>query len=467
MEVARLDAALQQIVRQVLGHLLRQGGDEDPLADLLAPPDLVQQVVDLVLGRAQLDLGVDEVGRPDQLLGDLRGMPQLERPRGGRDEDQLRHLLEELVEAERAVVERRREPEAVVDERLLARAVALVHPADLRHCLVRLVDEDDEVLLEVIEQRERMGARPTALEDARVVLDPVAEAELLHHLEVVFGALPDAMRLEHPSLSLEVLDLLLELVPDLLDRALDCRLGRDVLRRGPDREVVEPREDLPRDRVEVGDLLHLVAEEGDPVGRLLVRGLHLDDVALDAEAATPEHRVVAHVLRVDQLPQDEVAVVLGAHLEVGHPVAPLLRRSQAVDAGHRRDDDHVAPGEERRSRGEPEPRDVVVLGRVLLDVEVGLRDVCLGLVVVVVGDEVLDGVVWEELAELVAELGGQRLVVRDDQRGLLNLLDDPGHRGRLAGAGRAEERLVALAREEPCGELLDRTRLVAGGRVVG
>ena len=54
--------------------------------------------------------------------------------------------------------------------------------------------------------------------------------------------------------------------------------------------------------------------------------------------------------------------------------------------------------------------------RVLLDVEVGLRDVRLGLVVVVVRDEVLDRVAGEELAELVAELRGERLVVRDHER---------------------------------------------------
>ena len=62
-----------------------------------------------------------------------------------------------------------------------------------------------------------------------------------------------------------------------------------------------------------------------------------------------------------------------------------------------------------------QPVDVVVPRRVLLDVEVGLWDVRLGLVVVVVGDEVLDGVVGEELPELVAELRGQGLVVRDDR----------------------------------------------------
>jgi hypothetical protein len=45
---------------------------------------------------------------------------------------------------------------------------------------------------------------------------------------------------------------------------------------------------------------------------------------------------------------------------------------------------------------------------VLLDERVGPRDVGLGLVVVVVGDEVLDGVVREELGELVRELRGER-----------------------------------------------------------
>ena len=126
----------------------------------------------------------------------------------------------------------------------------------------------------------------------------------------------------------------------------------------------------------------------------------------------------------------------------------------------------VAPREQVRRRRVPEPVDVVVARAVLLDVEVGLRDVRLGLVVVVVGDEVLDRVVREELAELVAELRGERLVVRDHERRPLDLLDDPGHRRRLAGAGRAEQRLVALARARARRRASRSPRLVAGRRVV-
>ena len=118
-----------------------------------------------------------------------------------------------------------------------------------------------------------------------------------------------------------------------------------------------------------------------------------------------------------------------------------------------------------RGRRVPQPVDVVVPRRVLLDVEVGLRDVRLRLVVVVVGDEVLDGVRREELAELVAELRGERLVVRDHERRPADLLDRPRHRRRLAGARRADERLEALAGQEALGERLDRARLVAGRAV--
>ena len=240
---------------------------------------------------------------------------ELERARCRGDEHELLHLPEELVEAERPVVERGREAEPEVDERLLARAVALVHPAELRHRLVRLVHEADEVVGKVVDEGERVRADGAALERTRVVLDPAAEAELLHHLEVVLRALPDPVRLEHPPLVLEPRHLLLELRAQVVDRPLDRRARRHVLGRRPDDEVVEVRVHLAGERVEARDLLHLVAEERDAVRRLHVRRLDLDDVALHAEAPAAEHGVVADVLALDQLAQHLVAVLRLPHVE--------------------------------------------------------------------------------------------------------------------------------------------------------
>ena len=111
--------------------------------------------------------------------------------------------------------------------------------------------------------------------------------------------------------------------------------------------------------------------------------------------------------------------------------------------------------------------DLLVDRRVLLDVEVAARDVGLGLVVVVVGDEVLDRVVGEEGPELVAQLRRQRLVVGDHQRRALDRLDHARHRHRLAGPGRAQQRLEALALLDALGQRGDRPRLVGGGREDG
>src|SRR5204862_160909 len=50
VQIAHLDAELQEVVREVLGHLLGEGGDQDPLVLLRALADLVHQVVDLPVG---------------------------------------------------------------------------------------------------------------------------------------------------------------------------------------------------------------------------------------------------------------------------------------------------------------------------------------------------------------------------------------------------------------------------------
>jgi hypothetical protein len=142
------------------------------------------------------------------------------------------------------IVHRRREAEAVVDQRLLARAVALVHTAELRHRLMRLVDEDDEVVREVVDQRVGRRARGAAVEDPRVVLDPGAEAHLLEHLHVVLGALAQTVRLQQLALALELLAALAQLVLHLDDRALHDVVGRYVMGRGPDVDMAEVVVDL-------------------------------------------------------------------------------------------------------------------------------------------------------------------------------------------------------------------------------
>src|SRR5581483_9468645 len=50
-----------------------------------------------------------------------------------------------FLELKRPVVERRRQAEAEFDERFLARPIALVHAAELRHRHVRFVDDEQRI----------------------------------------------------------------------------------------------------------------------------------------------------------------------------------------------------------------------------------------------------------------------------------------------------------------------------------
>ena len=330
-----------------------------------------------------------------------------------------------------------------------------------------LVDDEHEVLGEVVEQAVGRAAAAAAVDVHRVVLDARAGPDLAHHLHVVGGAHPQALGLEQLALLLEGRELVLQLELDALDRPLHPGRAGDVVGGREDVELVVVGDHLAGHRVQRHQPLDLVAEELHPHGVLLVDREDLEGVAPDPEGAAGEGEVVAGVLDLHEPAQHAVAVHLLADLEAQHPVDVLLRGAEAVDAGDRRDHDDVATGEQRVGRRVPQPLDLLVDRGVLLDVGVRLRDVGLGLVVVVVGDEVLDRVVREEHPQLVGELGGEGLVRLHHQHRPLQLLGHPGDRRRLAGAGGAEQHDVLLAPVDALGDLRDRRRLVTRRGVVG
>jgi len=75
--------------------------------------------------------------------------------------------------------------------------------------------------------------------------------------------------------------------------------------------------------------------------------------------------------------------------------------------------------------------------------------------------------VGEEITELRIELRGKRLVVRDDQRRFLHLLNDVGHRERLAGSGDTHQQLLFLPGLQVRDNFVDRLRLISGGLELG
>ena len=111
--------------------------------------------------------------------------------------------------------------------------------------------------------------------------------------------------------------------------------------------------------------------------------------------------------------------------------------------------------------------DVLVDGGVFFDVRIGARHVGFGLVVIVVTDEVFDGVVREQAGEFAVKLRGKGLVGRQDQGGLLHLRHDRGHGVGFARSRHAQQRLVGQPLINSARQFVYGLRLITGGFEVG
>ena len=428
-----------QVAGQALGHALGERRHQHAAALPRHLANFAQQVVHLIGGRADDDLRVEQARGADDLLHHLLGALHLVGPGRGGDVDGLRDALLKFMELQGTVVERRRQAEAVVHQRALAGGVAVVHGAYLRDGGVRFVDEEDEVLGKVIQQRERRFPGRAAVEVAGIVLDAGAVADLAQHFDVVARALFKALRFKQFSLGPEFVQTIVEVIFNVLDAALQFVARGGVVRSGKDHHVGEVAEHVAGDDLHLGDALDLVAKQFDAQGFFVGgSGDDLHHVAAHAEGTAFLLKVVALVLYLHKPAQKLVAVDDHALAQRDGETLVLLRVAQTIDAAYRSDDDHVAPLGQPRGGAVAHAVDLVVDGGVLFDEGVRGRDVRLGLVVVVIADEVAHGVFGEKLAEFPGQLRRQRLVVGDDQRRAAEVFDDVGHGEGLARAGDAQ-----------------------------
>ena len=236
----------------------------------------------------------------------------------------------------------------MLGERDLTRAVTLVHAADLRHGHVALIDDAQEVLREVVDERIRRFAGRAAVHVPRVVLDAGAEPHRLEHLQIVVHAHLQPLGLEQLALVLELLQTFAQLVADGAERAVHLRARRHVMRRRPDGQRLVFVQHLACDMVDLGDGLDLVAPEVDAHGVVGIRREHVERVAPHAERAAFQLVVVAVVLDVYEVVDDVVAIhlLLLVH-EHGH-ARVVHRAADAVDARHAGHHDAVAPRQQSR-----------------------------------------------------------------------------------------------------------------------
>ena len=117
----------------------------------------------------------------------------------------------------------------------LARAVPMIHAVQLRYGLMALIEKHQRVVRQVVEQGGGRFARQTPREVPRVVLDSMAVADLLHHLEIEHGALIEPLRFDLLALLFELRAPPRQLLANAVHGGELCLFGHDIVRLGIDR----------------------------------------------------------------------------------------------------------------------------------------------------------------------------------------------------------------------------------------
>ncbi len=323
------------------------------------------------------------------------------------------------------------------------------------------VDDGEEVTGEKVDQRVGPGTGRAATGMAGVILDAIAVAHLLHHFQIEGGPHLQALRFEELALALQLRDAFVELLADRSHGNAHFIRRSHIVPGSKNGHLADRLDCLSRGRIEAGHAVDLVAEELDPERILGIGGAELHRIAAHSELAPAQFVIVALVLHLHQPGEERLAGEEHPGLHGADHTLVVLRGTEAINAGDTRHHDDIPAGEEGTGRRQAQALDFLVHAGVFLDVGIRPGDVGFRLVVIEVGDEVLHGILREELLELAVELGRQGLVVGEDQRRAVERLDDIGHGEGLPGTGHAQEGGVILPGTDPPDQLLDRLGLIA------
>src|SRR5262249_53059502 len=191
----------------ILCHALGESSNKHTLLACGPGFDLLDQIIDLPLDWADLNLGIDETGRADDLLNHLRANAQLPFGGGGRDEDRVADFRPELFGRQRPIVPRARQAKTIINEGVLARSIAEIHALQLWQRHVRFIDEGHETVLpeppyKVVDQCLWCLPGQPPVQNSRIVLNAVAVAHFLEHFDIETGALVKTLSFKQFALTL-------------------------------------------------------------------------------------------------------------------------------------------------------------------------------------------------------------------------------------------------------------------------
>ena len=171
----------------------------------------------------------------------------------------------------------------------------------------------------------------------------------------------------------------------------------------------------------------------------------INRVAAHAKFAACEFQIIALVLHPHQLGDGFTLRDFVARAQDKTHFHITLGRADAVNRTDRGHDDGVAPLQHAFGGRQAHLLNLLVDRRVFFNEQIALRHIGLGLVVVVIADEILDGVIRKKFAKLAIKLRRQGFIGRKNDGRPARAGNDIGHGVGFARARHAQQGLKTLA----------------------
>ena len=280
-----------------------------------------------------------------------------------------------------------------------------------------LINYGKKVIREIIDKTFRGRAGGTSGKRARIVLDSIAVAKFAHHFDIIFSALAKTLRFEEFVVRLEIGETIREFRFDASEGGAKFILAHDELPGGSNDGDRDRRTEMSSDRVKIANRVDIITKILDTDCACFVGWEDIKSITADSKHSRGEIKIVTCILRFDETFGETRARERFRGVDAHSEVSIFLAFAESVDAADGRDDNNIAPADEGIRGREAVALDFFVNRGVFFDVSIGLGDVCLRLVVVVVGDKILHGIIREKSLKLSKKLCGESLIVREDKNG--------------------------------------------------
>ena len=214
--------------------------------------------------------------------------------------------------------------------------------------------------------------------------------------------------------------------------------------------------------IETDNFFYFIAKKRNPIGKIVVRQMHVHRIALHPKSSPIEIRRGSAIQTLHQTIQQRIPRNHFSLTDSDDGTFKIGWISRAINTTHTRHHNDIAPSTQQTRNGfQTQLFNFIVDVQILFDVGPRSGDVGLRLVIIVITHKIFHRIVRKKLLEFPVKLRNQRFIVTQYQRGPLGLGDHIRHRKGLSRPRNPQQSLRLNPRIHALHQLFDGVGLVA------